>query len=79
MTYEIEAIYDHGVLRPIGPLSLAEGARVHLRVEDGSSTEMKGADNNPLLLGRIPSPRLAHPEQTADFKMEVLEAADASL
>ena len=34
MIYDIDAIYDHGVLRPVEPLSLPEGARVHLRVEE---------------------------------------------
>jgi predicted DNA-binding antitoxin AbrB/MazE fold protein len=34
MIHNIDAIYDNGVLRPIGPLSLPEGARVHLRVEE---------------------------------------------
>ncbi|MBI1762697.1 MAG: antitoxin family protein [Acidobacteria bacterium] len=29
---QIEAIYEHGVLRPIKPLSLAEGERVELRL-----------------------------------------------
>jgi predicted DNA-binding antitoxin AbrB/MazE fold protein len=30
----IEAIYDHGVLRPVEPLSLPEGARVQLRLDE---------------------------------------------
>ena len=34
MIHNIDAVYDHGILRPIGPLSLPEGARVHLRVEE---------------------------------------------
>ncbi|MEX2310499.1 MAG: antitoxin family protein [Pirellulales bacterium] len=34
MTHNIDAIYDHGVLRPVEPLALPEGARVHLRVEE---------------------------------------------
>lgn len=34
MIHNINAIYDHGVFRPIEPLALPEGARVHLRVEE---------------------------------------------
>lgn len=29
-TMQIEAVYEHGVLRPVKPLSLAEGERVEL-------------------------------------------------
>jgi predicted DNA-binding antitoxin AbrB/MazE fold protein len=34
MIPNIDAIYDRGVLRPVEPLALPEGARVHLRVEE---------------------------------------------
>jgi predicted DNA-binding antitoxin AbrB/MazE fold protein len=34
MPHDIEAIYDHGVFRPVNPLAVPEGARVHLRVEE---------------------------------------------
>jgi predicted DNA-binding antitoxin AbrB/MazE fold protein len=34
MIHNIEAIFDHGVFRPVEPLALPEGARVHLRVEE---------------------------------------------
>jgi predicted DNA-binding antitoxin AbrB/MazE fold protein len=33
MVHNIDAIYDHGVFRPVEPVALPEGARVHLRVE----------------------------------------------
>ncbi len=32
MTYHIEAIYEQGVLRPVRPLGLDEGARVEITV-----------------------------------------------
>ena len=35
MTHDIDAIYDQGVFRPLEPLVLPEGTRVHLRVEEG--------------------------------------------
>ena len=34
MIHNVEAIYDHGVFRPVQPLVLPEGARVQLRVEE---------------------------------------------
>jgi predicted DNA-binding antitoxin AbrB/MazE fold protein len=30
----VDAIYDHGVFRPVEPVVLPEGARVHLQVEE---------------------------------------------
>ena len=39
----IEAIYDHGVLRPVEPLALPEGARVRLRVEEENGAEQPSA------------------------------------
>jgi predicted DNA-binding antitoxin AbrB/MazE fold protein len=49
MIHNIDAIYDHGVLRPIGPLSLPEGARVHLRVEEDNGNPAKSTDYNAWL------------------------------
>lgn len=37
MIHSIDAIYDHGILRPIEPLPLPDGARVHLRIEEQQS------------------------------------------
>ena len=73
MIHDIDAIYDQGVFRPIEPVVLPEGARVQLRVKhsrDGIA---------PLPMARIYSPRLAHPEQAADFEMEVRKVPDAGL
>jgi predicted DNA-binding antitoxin AbrB/MazE fold protein len=33
MSHDVDAIYDAGVFRPLGPIPLPDGARVHLRVE----------------------------------------------
>jgi predicted DNA-binding antitoxin AbrB/MazE fold protein len=74
MTHDIDAIFDQGVFRPLGPLVLANGTRVHLRVEEESSVEPSSFPP-----GRILSPRLAHPEQAAEFIMEVREATDAGV
>ena len=39
MSQHIDAIYDHGVLRPLEPLSLPDQTRVKLTVEAESSPE----------------------------------------
>jgi predicted DNA-binding antitoxin AbrB/MazE fold protein len=56
MTHIVEAIYDHGVFRPVQPLALAEGARVRLHVEDENKTggTSEHADNEgPSLFERL--------------------------
>lgn len=52
MIHDVDAIYDQGVLRPIEPLALAEGARVHLRVEEPLAAAESAA---PQSNGEIPS------------------------
>jgi predicted DNA-binding antitoxin AbrB/MazE fold protein len=37
MIQNVEAVYEHGVLRPLEPLSLAESQRVKLTISDVSS------------------------------------------
>lgn len=44
MIHNIDAIYDHGVFRPIEPLALPEGAREHLRVEEENGTPAKSSE-----------------------------------
>jgi hypothetical protein len=34
MVHDINAIFDQGVFRPLDPVVLAEGTRVHLRIEE---------------------------------------------
>jgi predicted DNA-binding antitoxin AbrB/MazE fold protein len=34
MIHEVEAVYEHGVLRPLRPLSLAERQQVRLTISD---------------------------------------------
>ncbi|HEY3394657.1 MAG TPA: antitoxin family protein [Lacipirellulaceae bacterium] len=43
MIHNIEAIYDHGVFRPIQPLALPEGARVHLSIEEADGAQQQEA------------------------------------
>ena len=74
MTYDVDAIYDHGVFRPVEPLVLQDGVRVHLRIE-----EEKRENAVPAWGARIGSPRLVHPEQAAEFEMKVCEVPDAGV
>ena len=57
MTHNIEAIYNHGIFRPLSPLALAEGARVVLHVEEAhraeQSVETPAEDELPTLLERM--------------------------
>jgi predicted DNA-binding antitoxin AbrB/MazE fold protein len=38
MIRNVEAVYEHGVLRPLEPLALAESQRVQLTISEVSST-----------------------------------------
>jgi predicted DNA-binding antitoxin AbrB/MazE fold protein len=42
MTYDVDAIYDNGVFRPLAPLGIPDGMQVHLHVV-GKSEESEGA------------------------------------
>ena len=43
MTTTAAAIYEHGMLRPLVPLPLAEGARVEVTVTDDASSSQEAA------------------------------------
>lgn len=58
MVHNINAIYDHGVFRPTEPLTIPDGTRVKLRVEDenGVTTSLESASGEgalPSLLERL--------------------------
>ena len=66
----IEAIVENGQIRLPSSIRLPEKAKVYVLIPDVS---MPSASY-------IGSPRLAHPEQAADFQKEVVEeSSDASL
>jgi hypothetical protein len=73
MVRHVDAIYSQGTFRPLEPLALPEGTRVHLRVEEQPDT----APVPPA--PRIRTPKLARPEDAGDFVMEVRESDDAGL
>jgi predicted DNA-binding antitoxin AbrB/MazE fold protein len=72
MIHQVDAIFSEGALRPLEPLKIAEGSRVHLRVEETSRAGLPKA-------ARVPTPRLAHLEEAPDFIMQVRESDNASL
>ena len=73
MVRHVDAIFSQGTFRPLQPLALPEGTRVHLRVEE----QPDAASARPA--PRIRTPKLAHPEEAGDFVMQVRESDDAGL
>jgi predicted DNA-binding antitoxin AbrB/MazE fold protein len=41
MYQELEAVYEHGVLRPLRPLSLEESQQVHITISDPAAKPVK--------------------------------------
>jgi predicted DNA-binding antitoxin AbrB/MazE fold protein len=74
MVRHVDAIFSHGAFRPLEPLTLPEGTRVHLSVEEETVTKPA-----PPRTAKIHTPMLAHPEDAADFIMDVREADDAGV
>ena len=58
-----EGVVDHGQIRLKTNIRLPEKTKVYVVVPDIQIEQV----------ARIFSPRLAHPEQAADFKMEIVE------
>jgi predicted DNA-binding antitoxin AbrB/MazE fold protein len=72
MVRHIEAIFSQGTFKPLEPLALPEGARVHLRIEQDEITDSTRAS-------KMHTPKLAHPEDMADFVMQVRETGNAGV
>jgi len=64
MVRHIDAIFSQGAFWPVEPLALPEGTRVHLSVEE----VMNQSDVRHT--ARLCTPKLAHPEDVADFVLE---------
>ncbi len=73
MVRQVDAIFSQGAFRPLVPFALAEGARVRLSIEEKTN----GSAVPPP--AKIYSPKLVHPEDVANFVMEVGEAGDAGV
>jgi len=66
----IEAIVENGQIRLPASVRLPEKAKVYVLIPDVNMSSVS----------YIGSPRLAHPEQAADFQKELVEeSSDASL
>ena len=73
MVRQVDAIFSQGAFRPLEPLVLPEGTRVHLSVEEEASA-------GPVPpAAKIHTPKLAHPEDAADFAMEVRETGNGGV
>lgn len=73
MFRQIDAIFSQGAFRPLEPLTLPEGTRVHLSIQEEKSSDSvrRGV--------RIRTPKLAHRKDEADFVMEVRETGNGSV
>jgi predicted DNA-binding antitoxin AbrB/MazE fold protein len=72
MVRHIDAIFSQGAFRPLEPLSLPEGTRVRLSVEETGASRV-------LPSGKTDAPTIARSGDAADFVMEVREAGDAGV
>ena len=73
MVRHVDAIFSQGAFRPIQPLAMPEGTRVHLSVEEGSDITPAAAPP------KIRTPRLANSNDVIDFVLEVRGNDDTSL
>jgi predicted DNA-binding antitoxin AbrB/MazE fold protein len=49
MTQHVNAIYEHGVLKPLGPLNLNEQEVVSLSIEKSGQSNQEQTDDGPTL------------------------------
>ncbi len=68
MVRHIAAIFSQGAFRPLEPLGMPEGTRVHLSVDE--ATEISSAP----AVAKIRTPRLANSKDAADFILEVRDS-----
>ncbi len=73
MVRHVDAIFSQGAFRPLEPLVLPEGTRVHLSVEE----QTNAGPVSPA--AKIHTPKLARPEDAAHFVMEVRGTGDATV
>ncbi len=69
----VDAIFSQGAFRPLEPLAMPEGTRVHLSVEEATNARPVPS------AAKVHTPRLAHPKDAADFVMEVRENRNAGV
>jgi hypothetical protein len=73
MVHRVDAIFSQSAFRLLEPLALPEGTRVHLSVEEETNA-------SPVRrAAKVHTPKLAHPEDAADFVMDVRESGNAGV
>ena len=65
MVRHVDAIFSQGAFRPLEPLALPEGTRIHLSVQEETDAKPVPAT------GKIHTPKLVHANEASDFLMEV--------
>jgi len=77
MSQEFDAIYERGVFRPLAPVALPEAAKVHLKIEDVSTSEPSAHANELALQKAAMAELLAWVEQQpAVNEFESISASD---
>jgi len=64
MAHHVDAVFSQGMFRPLEPLALPEALAFILSFEEKRMQPRAAA-------AKFHSPKLAHPEDAADFVMEV--------
>jgi predicted DNA-binding antitoxin AbrB/MazE fold protein len=72
MIRNVDAVFSQGAFRPLEPLALPEGTRVHLSVEESGAPAIRP-------IAKVHTPRLAHPQDAADFVMEIRDPGNARI
>jgi predicted DNA-binding antitoxin AbrB/MazE fold protein len=66
MSTTVEAVYEHGVLRPLTPLSLREGQRVQLTLTPGEASEVVGPASILAAIAALPAEGRCDPSTSRD-------------
>jgi predicted DNA-binding antitoxin AbrB/MazE fold protein len=72
MSQEFEAIYDHGILRPIVPLSLFENARVKVTI-DATPSVQADAEESGSYLNKEGGSKTEAADSGSDFDAQLSE------
>jgi predicted DNA-binding antitoxin AbrB/MazE fold protein len=78
MVRHVDAIFIHGAFRPLQPLTMPDGTRVHLSVEE-EGVEEGTALSHVNSAAKICTPRLARSKDAVDFVLEVRGDDDTSV
>jgi predicted DNA-binding antitoxin AbrB/MazE fold protein len=78
MTIHVEAVYEHGVLRPRTPLALSEGQRVHVLVVSEEASVGQNAASILAAIGALPVETPAEPSASRDHDRVLYLAAKAN-